>query len=130
MHLKKISSRNFRSFDKIDISLCSDLTIFVGENNAGKSNAIDVMRLLTVPLRGRRELYCETTDIRFGSANPEFELEAHFAELNPAEGGRMLSAVTDASLSACVFGLHYNETGARPDCRGAQATHVVELCQQ
>lgn len=113
MHLKKISSRNFRSFDKIDIPLCSDLTVFVGENNAGKSNAIDAVRLLTVPLSGRRELYCETTDIRFGSANPEFELEAHFAELSPAEGGRMLSAVTDASLSACVFGLHYNETGAR-----------------
>ena len=92
MYLKKLSSRNFRSFDKIDIPLCSDLTIFVGENNAGKSNAIDAMRLLTVPLSGRRELYCETTDIRFGSEIPEFELEAEFAELSPAESGTMLSA--------------------------------------
>lgn len=117
MYLKKLASRNFRSFDKIDVPLSSDLTVFVGENNAGKSNAIDAMRLLTVPLSGRRELYCETTDIRFGSANPEFELEAHFAELSPAEGGRMLSAVTDASLSACVFGLHYNEAGARLPAR-------------
>ena len=113
MYLKKLSSRNFRSFDKIDIPMCSDLTVFVGENNAGKSNAIDAVRLMTVPLSGRRELYCETTDVRFGSAIPEFELEAEFAELSPAEGGRMLSAVTDASLSTCVFGLHYDEAGSR-----------------
>lgn len=117
MYLKKLSSRNFRSFDKIDIPLCSDLTIFVGENNAGKSNAIDAMRLLTVPLSGRRELYCETTDIRFGSEIPEFELEAEFAELSPAESGTMLSAVTDNSLSTCVFRLHYNELGARLPAR-------------
>lgn len=113
MYLKKLSSRNFRSFDKIDIPLCSDLTVFVGENNAGKSNAIDAMRLLTVPLSGRREIYCETTDVRFGSEIPEFELEAEFAELSPAESGTMLSSVTDISLSTCVFGLHYNEMGAR-----------------
>lgn len=113
MYLKKLSSRNFRSFDKIDIPLCSDLTVFVGENNAGKSNAIDAIRLMTVPLSGRRELYCETTDIRFGSDIREFELEAEFADLSPAESGRMLSAVIDSSLSTCVFGLHYDETISR-----------------
>lgn len=113
MYLRKLSCRSFRSFDKIDIPLCSDLTVFVGENNAGKSNAIDALRLLTVPLSGRREIYCETTDVRFGSAVPEFELEAEFAELSPAEGGRMLSAVTDESLSICAFGLHYDEVGSR-----------------
>lgn len=113
MYLKKLSIRNFRSFEKIEIPLCRDLTVFVGENNAGKSNAIDSMRLLTVPLSGRRDIYCETTDVRFGSKTPEFELEAEFADLSPAEGGRMLSAVTDQSLSACVFGLHYDESRGR-----------------
>jgi putative ATP-dependent endonuclease of OLD family len=85
----------------------------VGENNGGKSNAIDAIRLLTAPLGGRRELYCEATDIRFGSADRKFELTATFTELNPAQQGRMISAATDAAISGCVFGLKYDETTRR-----------------
>ncbi|MFG6430987.1 ATP-dependent nuclease [Roseateles sp. LYH14W] len=105
--MKKLTARNFRSFDQIEIPLYEDLTVFVGENNGGKSNAIDAMRLLTLPLSGRRELYCESTDVRFGSVSREFELEAHFEDLSPSQGGRLLSAVTDDSMSACRFGLQY-----------------------
>lgn len=68
MYLEKVILSNFRSFEETEIPLCKDLTLLVGENNGGKSNAIDAIRLLTAPLGGRRELYCETTDIRFGSA--------------------------------------------------------------
>jgi putative ATP-dependent endonuclease of the OLD family len=63
--------------------LCKDLTLLVGENNGGKSNAIDAIRLLTTPLGGRREVYCETTDIRFGSADRRFEFTATYTELSP-----------------------------------------------
>ena len=115
MYLKRLTAKNFRSFDQIEIPLYEDLTVFVGENNGGKSNAIDAMRLLTLPLSGRRELYCEPTDLRFGSARPEFELEAHFADLSPGQGGRLLSAVTDDSMSACTFGLQYDaSSGCQP----------------
>lgn len=117
MYLKRLTARNFRSFDQIEIPLYEDLTVFVGENNGGKSNAIDAMRLLTLPLSGRRELYCEPTDLRFGSALPEFELEAHFADLSPGQGGRLLSAVTDDSLSACTFGLQYDAFSGRQPVR-------------
>lgn len=117
MFLRRLSARNFRSFDEIDIPLYEDLTVFVGENNGGKSNAIDAMRLLTVPLSGRRELYCESTDVRFGSTKPEFELEAEFGDLNAAQAGRMLSAVTDSTLSTCVFGLQYDEGSGRLPAR-------------
>jgi putative ATP-dependent endonuclease of the OLD family len=117
VYLKRLTARNFRSFDQIEIPLYEDLTVFVGENNGGKSNAIDAMRLLTLPLSGRRELYCEPTDLRFGSALPEFELEAHFADLSPGQGGRLLSAVTDDSLSACTFGLQYDAFSGRQPVR-------------
>jgi putative ATP-dependent endonuclease of OLD family len=60
------------------------ITILVGENNGGKSNAIDAIRLLTSPLGGRRELYCETTDIRFGGTKRQFEIIGRFEELSPA----------------------------------------------
>ena len=55
MYLKDLRLKNFRSFSEAVVPLCPDLTIFVGENNGGKSNAIDAIRLLTMPLTGRRE---------------------------------------------------------------------------
>jgi putative ATP-dependent endonuclease of the OLD family len=113
MYLNKLMLNNFRSFEQAEIPLCKDLTILVGENNGGKSNAIDAIRLLTTPLGGRRELYCETTDIRFGGVERKFALTASFAELNPAQKGRMISAATDAAISGCVFGLKYDETNGR-----------------
>lgn len=119
MYLDKLMLNNFRSFAESEIPLCKDLTLLVGENNGGKSNAIDAIRLLTAPLGGRRELYCETTDIRFGSAERKFELSATFAELSPAQQGRMISAATDAAINGCVFGLKYDETTRRFPIRPA-----------
>lgn len=119
MYLDKLTLTNFRSFAQSEIPLCKDLTLLVGENNGGKSNAIDAIRLLTAPLGGRRELYCETTDIRFGSAERKFELSATFAELSPGQQGRMISAATDAVISGCVFGLKYDETTGRFPIRPA-----------
>lgn len=55
MYLEKLGLNNFRSFERAEIPLCKDLTILVGENNGGKSNAIDAIRLLTTPLGGPRE---------------------------------------------------------------------------
>ena len=119
MYLDKLTLNNFRSFAESEIPLCKDLTLLVGENNGGKSNAIDAIRLLTAPLGGRRELYCETTDIRFGSVERKFELSATFSELSPAQQGRMISAATDAAISGCVFGLKYDETARRFPIRPA-----------
>ncbi|MGB7989163.1 MAG: AAA family ATPase [Candidatus Methylophosphatis roskildensis] len=105
MYLKTLTLSNFRSFEQTDIPLCTDLTILVGENNGGKSNAIDAIRLLTAPLGGRRELYCETTDIRFGSPKRQFELIGRFEDFSPPQQGRMISAATDHAISGCIFGL-------------------------
>lgn len=119
MYLDKLVLNNFRSFAQSEIPLCKDLTLLVGENNGGKSNAIDAIRLLTAPLGGRRDVYCETTDIRFGSKERKFELTATFAELSPAQQGRMISAATDAAISGCIFGLRYDETTGRFPIRPA-----------
>ena len=113
MYLEKLTLNNFRSFAQSEIPLRRDLTLLVGENNGGKSNAIDAIRLLTSPLGGRRELYCETTDIRFGSIERKFEVSAAFTDLCPAQQGRMISAATDMTISGCIFGLKYDETTGR-----------------
>jgi len=73
---------NFRSFEDEQICFGKDLTILVGENNGGKSNTIDALRLITTPLSGRREIYCESSDIRSGGAEPKFEVQATFSDLS------------------------------------------------
>lgn len=108
MHLESLTINNFRSFSKIVIPLCKDLTVFVGENNGGKSNAIDAIRLITNPLNSRREIYAEMTDIRFDSTDRKFEIEALFNELSPPQQGRLISAVLDTTLESARFGLTYD----------------------
>ncbi|MGE0489820.1 MAG: ATP-dependent endonuclease [Vulcanimicrobiota bacterium] len=112
MYLETLALRNFRSFTDLEIPLCKDLTVFVGENNGGKSNAVDAIRLLIPPLNGRRDIYCETTDIRFGSDSSRFEIEARFTELSAAQQGRLLTALTDEEMTHAAFGLEYVEDNA------------------
>jgi len=117
MYLKTLELKNFRSFSEEAVPLCPDLTIFVGENNGGKSNAIDAIRLLTMPLTGQRELYCEAADIRFGSTDRCFELQGTLAGLCPAQQGRFLSVAADSSLESAVIGLVYDESRGTPPVR-------------
>lgn len=130
MYLKTLTLRNFRSCERTEIPLCKDLTILVGENNGGKSNVIDAIRLLTKPLGGRRDLYCETTDIRFGSVDRKFEVIGNFDELNPAQQGRLISAAADDAITSCIFGLKYDESAGhypvRPVLWGGQQQGTPE----
>jgi len=82
-----------------------DLTVFAGEDNGGKSNAIDAIRLVTQPLGGRREIDWEPSDFRFQSPTNGFELEAAFGDLSIGQQGRLISATTDTSLSEARFGI-------------------------
>ncbi|MEW8049692.1 MAG: AAA family ATPase [Candidatus Thiodiazotropha endolucinida] len=109
MYLKEVSINNFRSFKSNTVSLQPDLTILVGENNSGKSNAIDALRLLAPPLSGRRDIYCQLTDIRFDTGTA-FDMSARYVELNAAQQGRLVSACSDKTMTDAVFGLSYDET--------------------
>ena len=110
MQLKNLNLSNFRSFSNESISFEPRLTVLVGENNGGKSNIIDAIRLVSTPLSGRRELYCEPTDIRFDSKVRAFEIAATYSELSPPQQGRLLSATTDDTLTEARFGLTYDAT--------------------
>jgi putative ATP-dependent endonuclease of the OLD family len=112
MFLERARLTNFRSFHVGEVEFQNDLTVLVGENNSGESNAIDAIRLLTQPLGGRREIYCETSDARFLSDVTHFELEAHFCGLSAGQQGRFISAAIDASLTRASFGLRFDSARA------------------
>ncbi|MDK8679043.1 ATP-dependent nuclease [Corynebacterium accolens] len=75
MWLESARIKGFRSCEKTEVEFCPDLTLLVGENNAGKSNIIDALRLATAPLSGRRTRFFEIDDPSFGAGvNPDIEL--------------------------------------------------------
>ncbi len=113
MYLSELSIENFRSFDKATIPFSRDLTILVGENNAGKSNAIDALRLLINPLSGRREIYCEPTDIRFGPSDRKFTTEAKFIDLDDHQKGVFLTAAGDNAIDWISLGMAYDESAGK-----------------
>lgn len=89
------------------VSLRPDLTVLVGENNGGKSNVVDAIRLLTLPLSGRRERYPEDEDVRRTSTIPNFQIEGTFRDLSETLKGLLISAVPDLLKSEAIFGYRY-----------------------
>ena len=59
MHLDTLKIQRFRSCADVTVQFRKDMTVRVGENNGGKSNIVDAIRLLTLPLSGQRERYAE-----------------------------------------------------------------------
>ncbi|MES3097708.1 ATP-dependent nuclease [Sphingomonas aerolata] len=47
MHLKKLAVRNFRRLNNVVIDLASDISIFVGANNSGKTSVGHALQLFT-----------------------------------------------------------------------------------
>lgn len=97
MQLKSIRLEGFRNLSA-KIELDHPLAVVVGENNAGKSNLIDAIRLLTVPHAGpRHRLWISEDDFEHdGRGNrvaETFELEAVFGGLTAAEETRMVTCV-------------------------------------
>ncbi|RJQ29750.1 DUF2813 domain-containing protein [Candidatus Parcubacteria bacterium] len=113
MYLGDLSISRFRSCENVTVSLRPDLTVLVGENNGGKSNVIDAIRLLTLPLSGRRERYPEDEDIRRHATVPNFQIEGVFRGLSDTQKGLLISAVPDLTNSEAVFGYRYESRSER-----------------
>ncbi len=119
MYLESINTKGFRSCNATNITFQKDLTVLLGENNGGKSNLIDTIRLLTLPLNGRRERYAEIDDL---ARNPEaetFEIEGHYSDLSDVLKGMLISAVPDPTMNKAVYGCKFEKpTEATKNSRG------------
>jgi putative ATP-dependent endonuclease of the OLD family len=107
MHLSELRIRGFRSCEYVAVHLQKDLTVLVGENNGGKTNVIDAIRLLTAPLNGRRDRYPEEQDLRRGTTPSQFEIAGHFDGLSDTLKGLLISAVPDPTRNQAIFGLRH-----------------------
>lgn len=98
MQLSELRIEGFRNLEGT-VELCAPLALIVGENNTGKSNVIDAMRLLLRALAWPREqLWVSVEDFRHDSTGenrvPLFEIEGVFTGLDSRQRGRMLTCLS------------------------------------
>jgi putative ATP-dependent endonuclease of OLD family len=78
MYLRTLTLSNFRSCYDTTVKLKPTLTLLVGENNGGKSNVVEALRLATVPLSMRRTRFFEADDRSHGRGSEVIELGLEF----------------------------------------------------
>ncbi|GAA4887547.1 ATP-dependent endonuclease [Streptomyces coeruleoprunus] len=94
MYVAEVLVERFRSCERVQIPLRPEVTVLVGENNAGKSSVIDAIRLLTDPLDGRRVRYFEDADVLKPAASlggPSLQMDV--ADIGPEQSGAYLEAL-------------------------------------
>jgi putative ATP-dependent endonuclease of the OLD family len=97
MRLTKLTAHGFRNLHG-EVPLPDSMALIAGENNTGKSNVIDALRLLTLPRAGARFSRWITSDdfvhdgygTRLGDT---FELEALYVGLTEHERGRLVTCL-------------------------------------
>ncbi len=112
MYLRQLKISRFRSCKDTVVDLQPDLTVLVGENNSGKTNIIDTVRLLTSPLNGRRDRYGEDADVRFGATPRNFEIVGEYGGLSDTLKGLLITAVPDPTQDVAIFGCRYEPASA------------------
>lgn len=92
MYLKEVTITRFRSCTDVTVPLQPGVTLLVGENNSGKSNVIDALRLATAPLSGRRTRYFDDDDATRGHEGP-VQIQTRFAGLTPFQQAHFIGAL-------------------------------------
>ena len=62
MHIHALSIKNFRRLKNVRIDLASDISIFVGANNSGKTSASHAFQLFTAAMRDKFSIHDFNTD--------------------------------------------------------------------
>lgn len=119
MKLTALKASGYRNLDGAYV-LPAPLAVLVGENNAGKSNLIDALRVVLEPEGepgpgGRLWPEDFAHDGRGARSTTELDLEVQLAELTEAEQARMVTCLAPSLGTACArLRLHAR---LRPDNR-------------
>jgi putative ATP-dependent endonuclease of OLD family len=106
MYLRTLRLSNFRSCYGTVVMFQPTLTLLVGENNSGKSNVIDALRLATTPLNLRRTRFFEADDLSHGREDSAIELGLELDGLTTIQQAQYITALdldTKRALYAARF---------------------------
>ena len=98
MWLEKLRITNFRSCKDTTVHFNEDLTLLVGENDGGKSNIIDAIRLSTPPVSDRPSLWIdEEKDLTNGMLpGSTIETQLTYADLTKNQDADFIPSILDA----------------------------------
>ncbi|MCZ2111112.1 MAG: AAA family ATPase [Dehalococcoidia bacterium] len=113
MYLSELRLENFRSCYETVVPLREDVTVLVGENNSGKSNVIEALRLAISPMGGRRTRYFEPADLSFGREDCVANISMRFDGLTEIQRGQYLTAL-DVTAMAAIYGTRFELDPDRP----------------
>ncbi|ANL39265.1 ATP-dependent nuclease [Rhizobium phaseoli] len=100
MRLAKLSIRNFRNFESIDIALAGNVVV-LGENRVGKSNLLFAIRLVLDPTLSDAARQLKLSDFWDGcdlTQEPQIEVHLDFAEFDNDDAHSAL--LTDFRIAA------------------------------
>jgi predicted ATP-dependent endonuclease of OLD family len=143
MHIETVWIRNFRRFKDARIDLASDISIFVGANNSGKTSAAHALQMFTSATRSRFALHdfsaeCWQAINNFGEGIggaelPTISIDIWFGvqpadlhrvvDLLPSlewQGNRVGIRVELAAIDAPALRVSFQEARARARAAGAQ----------
>jgi len=106
VRLASLVATGFRNLEG-EVAFPRPLSLMVGENNSGKSNVIDALRILTVPRNGMRfSRWVTTDDFRHDAGGAretdEFKLTAKFVDLSDREIARMVTCLAPSLGERCA----------------------------
>ncbi|MEV1321470.1 AAA family ATPase [Micromonospora arborensis] len=114
MYLAELELSGFRAFTKARIPFRRGVTVLLGKNSAGKSGAMDALRLVTDPLDGRRSLWADPDDVCRTGDHAGFtlrmKLRGTLAELAPYSDAFTSPAAISGEAEAC-YALTYEPPG-------------------
>lgn len=91
MYLAEVQLTNFRNFTEFSVDLQPGLNIILGENNTGKTNLLDAIRIFLSSGDERRDIWASLQDLHHDDdgnvADDTFEIHLTFRDLSLEEWG-------------------------------------------
>lgn len=116
MHLRQLDIKNFRSCYDIEVEFRPGITLLVGENNCGKSNVIEALRLATTPLNRRATRWFDESDLSHGREAGEARFRATYDGLSAAQRAHYITAL-DVGTGQAAYTTTYKRDEARQQMR-------------
>lgn len=127
MHLKKLAVRNFRRLRNVIIDLASDISIFVGANNSGKTSVGHALQLFTSG--GRFNIHDFSADlwtdiVAFGEGQegvslPTMEIDI-WLEIGPDDVHRAIDLLPSLAWEGTLVGMRVAYMPRDPEATRAQ----------
>ena len=136
MHIESIRIRNFRRLQDVRIDLASDISVFVGANNSGKTSATHALQLFTAASRERFSIHdfsSECWDLidGFGAGVPDAVLPTISMDIwfnvEPANLHRVVDLLPSLSFAGNTVGIRVEFAATDPAAllRDFRATYAL-----